>query len=127
MSEIFEDDLFEDEDNIDESSPTKVNCDDDTQHVLDLMNKALNLFQQAASNFNNIIEINKAVGSENTGIPTESLITMKLVFEEMLPDLVLGNKEEYMLSMAIDILGSEKLAKTYLEEKRLAILERIDD
>lgn len=127
MSEIFEDDLFEDDDNIDESPPIEVNCDDDTQHVLDLMNKALNLFQQAASNFNNIIEINKEIGSENTGIPTESLITMKLVFEEMLPDLVLGNKEDYMLNMAIDILGSENLAKTYLEEKRLAILEKIDN
>ena len=127
MSEIFEDDLFEEDDDVDESPPTEVSCDDDTQHIIDLMNKSLSLFQQAASNFDNIIEINKTIGAENTGIPIESLITMKLVFEEMLPDLILGNKEDYMLNMATDVLGSEKLAKTYLEEKRLAILERIDD
>ena len=122
---MFNDDLFEEEEFDEDDSPiANVNNEiDETQYVLNLMNKALGLCNEADFLLERIEEINNVLGKENTGI---DLSVLKSTFKNILPSIIVDNVSPDLFNTISNNLGSNKLAETYIEEKRLSILENMD-
>lgn len=121
--DIFEEDMFEDN-----PSPTaNKDVDEDTQYVLDLMDKALRLCEQAVDNINSLKEINNIFEEQMTGISSKALDEMEFVFTKMLPNLILDEDTDHMVQSTKKVLNtSEQVAKEFLEQKRTTLLENIE-
>lgn len=121
--DIFEEDMFEDNPN-----PTaNKDIDEDTQYVLDLMDKALRLCEQAVDNINNLKEINNIFEEKMTGISNKVLNEMEFVFTKMLPNLVLDEDTDHLVQSTKKVLNtSDEVAKEFIEQKRTTLLENIE-
>ena len=88
--DIFEEDMFEEE----SARVPSEEVDEETQHVLELMKKGLRLAEEVTECFDKIIEINELFEETITGVPTNALRQMRAVYSNMLPDLIVGEKEQ---------------------------------
>lgn len=123
--DIFEEDLFGDED-APVSSPVHSD-DEDTQYVIDLMNEALELCEGAVKSIDNLIEVNEKFGEDITGIATSSLQAVRTTYEKVLPDLILDENTDDLVDVTQKVLSTtRKVAEEYISSKRMTILENMD-
>ena len=124
---MFDDDFFEEdgfEDVLAEPEP-----DADTEHVLELMRYGMDVCGEATQILERLMEINDLFGgTEITGVATELLDTYKTMYETIVPDLILGENLERMIrSVQAALSTTESIAKDYIDNKRVTILENLDN
>lgn len=124
---MFDDDFFEEdgfEDVLAESEP-----DNDTEYVLELMQYGVDICEEATQLLERLMEINDIFGStETTGVATELLDNFKTMFATIIPDLITGENMERMIkSIEVTLNTSESVAKEYIDNKRVTILENLDN
>lgn len=125
--DIFEEDLWEEDMFEDESLPSE-DVDDDTQYVLELMQRSMDLCEEAEQLINRLIEINNIYGEDLTGISKDLLEQMLVMYEKILPELVTGENEEKLIQTAAKVLNtSTDAAEEYVNDKRTKLLERMDE
>lgn len=123
--DIWEEDLFEEEQ---VNSTADESVDEDTQYVMDLMNEALKLCENANYHLQKVLEINNILDENITGIPNKTLEILNITFTDMLPNLILGENLDALINNAQKVLGTSRdFAENYVNEKRTAILENIDN
>ena len=120
--DIFEEDMFEEES---ARSPSN-EVDEETQHVLELMKKGLRLAEEVTECFDKIIEINELFEETITGVPTNALRQMRAVYSNMLPDLIVGEKEQLVATTQRALNTTEKVAQEFIDEKQATLLENIN-
>lgn len=121
--DIFEEDMFEEES---ARSPSNEELDEETQHVLELMRKGVSLAEQVTGYFDKIIEVNELFDESITGVPTMALKQMRAVYADMLPNLIVGEKEQLVASTQKALNTTEKVAQEFIDEKQATLLENID-
>lgn len=121
--DIFEEDMFEEES---ARSPSNDELDEETRHVLELMKKGVSLAEQVTEYFDKIIEVNELFDESITGVPTMALKQMRAVYADMLPNLIVGEKEQLVISTQKALNTTEKVAQEFIDEKQATLLENID-
>lgn len=123
--DIFEEDMFEKEAVV--SPAHSESIDDDTQYVVNLMEKALQLSSEALTCIDRLIEINDALGESITGVNNKTLKDILIVYRDFIPDLILGENIDAMIRTTQQVLDTtEQVAQDFIEQKRTTLLENID-
>ncbi len=123
--DIFEEDMFEKEAVV--SPAHSENIDDDTQYVVNLMEKALQLSSEALTCIDRLIEINNALGESITGVNNKTLKDILVVYRDFIPDLILGENIDAMIRTTQQVLDTtEQVAQDFIEQKRTTLLENVD-
>lgn len=123
--DIFEEDMFEKETVV--SPAHSENIDDDTQYVVNLMEKALQLSGEALTCIDRLIEINDTLGESITGVNNKTLKDILIVYRDFIPDLILGENIDGMIRTTQQVLDTtEQVAQDFIEQKRTTLLENVD-
>ena len=123
--DIFEEDMFEEEAVV--SPAHSEDVDEDTQYVVDLMERAIKLSEEAADILDRLIEINDIFNENITGVSTQSLKNVKAVYSDFVPDLILGENAEMLTQTVQETLNTtEQVAQDFIDQKRTSLLENID-
>ena len=123
--DIFEEDMFEEEAVV--SPAHSEDVDEDTQYVMQLMEKALQLSSEALTHLDKLIEINDTFGESITGINTRTLRDILVVYRDFIPDLILGENIDAMVESAKLLLNTtDQVAQDFIDQKRTARLENVD-
>lgn len=123
--DIFEEDMFEEEAVV--SPAHSEDVDEDTQYVMQLMEKALQLSSEALTHLNRLIEINDAFDESITGVNTRILRDILVVYRDFIPDLILGENTDAMVESARKALNTtDQVAQDFIDQKRTALLENVD-
>ena len=123
--DIFEEDMFEEEAVV--SPVHSEDVDEDTQYVMQLMEKALQLSSEALTHLNRLIEINDAFDESITGVNTRTLRDILVVYRDFIPDLILGENIDAMVESAKLLLNTtDQVAQDFIDQKRTALLENVD-
>lgn len=124
-NDIFEEDMFEKEAVM--SPAHSENIDDDTQYVVNLMEKALQLSSEALTCIDRLIEINDALGESITGVNNKTLKDILVMYRDFIPDLILGENIDAMIRTTQQVLDTtEQVAQDFIEQKRTTLLENVD-
>ena len=123
--DIFEEDMFEEEAVV--SPVHSEDVDEDTQYVMQLMEKALQLSSEALTHLNRLIEINDAFDESITGVNTRTLRDILVVYRDFIPDLILGENIDTMVESAKLVLNTtDQVAQDFIDQKRTTLLENVD-
>lgn len=123
--DIFEEDMFEEEAVV--SPAHSENIDDETQYVIKLMEKALQLSSEALTCIDRLIEINDTLGESITGVNNKMLKDILVVYKDFVPDLILGENIDTMVKTTQQVLDTtEQVAQDFIEQKRTTLLENVD-
>ena len=123
--DIFEEDMFEEEAVV--SPAHSEDVDEDTQYVMQLMEKALQLSSEALTHLNRLIEINDAFDESITGVNTRTLRDILVVYRDFIPDLILGENIDAMVKSAKLLLNTtDQVAQDFIDQKRTTLLENVD-
>ena len=123
--DIFEEDMFEEEAVV--SPVHSEDVDEDTQYVMQLMEKALQLSSEALTHLNRLIEINDAFDESITGVNTRTLRDILVVYRDFIPDLILGENIDAMVESAKLLLNTtDQVAQDFIDQKRTTLLENVD-
>ena len=123
--DIFEEDMFEEEAVV--SPAHSEDVDEDTQYVMQLMEKALQLSSEALTHLNKLIEINDTFGESITGVNTRTLRDILVVYRDFIPDLILGENIDAMVESAKLLLNTtDQVAQDFIDQKRTTLLENVD-
>lgn len=123
--DIFEEDMFEEEAVV--SPAHSEDVDEDTQYVVQLMEKALQLSSEALTHLNRLIEINDAFDESITGVNTRTLRDILVVYRDFIPDLILGENIDAMVESTKLILNTtDQVAQDFIDQKRTTLLENVD-
>ena len=123
--DIFEEDMFEEEAVV--SPAHSEDVDEDTQYVVQLMEKALKLSSEALTHLNRLIEINDTFGESITGVNTRTLRDILVVYRDFIPDLILGENIDAMVESAKLLLNTtDQVAQDFIDQKRTTLLENVD-
>ena len=123
--DIFEEDMFEEEAVV--SPVHSEDVDEDTQYVVQLMEKALKLSSEALTHLNRLIEINDAFDESITGVNTRTLRDILVVYRDFIPDLILGENIDAMVESAKLLLNTtDQVAQDFIDQKRTTLLENVD-
>ena len=123
--DIFEEDMFEEEAVV--SPAHSEDVDEDTQYVVQLMEKALKLSSEALTHLNRLIEINDAFDESITGVNTRTLRDILVVYRDFIPDLILGENIDAMVETTKALLNTtEQVAQDFIDQKRTTLLENVD-
>ena len=123
--DIFEGDMFEEEAVV--SPAHSEDVDEDTQYVVQLMEKALKLSSEALTHLNRLIEINDAFDESITGVNTRTLRDILVVYRDFIPDLILGENIDAMVESAKLVLNTtDQVAQDFIDQKRTTLLENVD-
>ena len=122
---IFEEDMFEEEAVV--SPAHSENVDKDTQYVVNLMEEALQLSNEALACIDRLIEINNTLGESITGVNNRTLKDILVVYRDFIPDLILGENIDAMIHTTQQVLDTtEQVAQDFIEQKRTTLLENVD-
>lgn len=123
--DIFEEDMFEEEAVV--SPAHSEDVDEDTQYVMQLMEKALQLSSEALTHLDKLIEINDIFGESITGVNTRTLRDILVVYRDFIPDLILGENIDAMVESAKLVLNTtDQVAQDFIDQKRTTLLENVD-
>ena len=123
--DIFEEDMFEEEAVV--SPAHSEDVDEDTQYVMQLMEKALQLSSEALTHLDKLIEINDTFGESITGVNTRTLRDILVVYRDFIPDLILGENIDAMVESAKLVLNTtDQVAQDFIDQKRTTLLENVD-
>lgn len=123
--DIFEEDMFEEEAVV--SPAHSEDVDEDTQYVMQLMEKALQLSSEALAHLDKLIEINDIFGESITGVNTRTLRDILVVYRDFIPDLILGENIDAMVESAKLLLNTtDQVAQDFIDQKRTTLLENVD-
>ena len=123
--DIFEEDMFEEEAVV--SPAHSEDVDEDTQYVVQLMEKALQLSSEALTHLDKLIEINDTFGESITGVNTRTLRDILVVYRDFIPDLILGENIDAMVESAKLVLNTtDQVAQDFIDQKRTTLLENVD-
>ena len=123
--DIFEEDMFEEEAVV--SPAHSEDVDKDTQYVMQLMEKALQLSSEALTHLDKLIEINDTFGESITGVNTRTLRDILVVYRDFIPDLILGENIDAMVESAKLLLNTtDQVAQDFIDQKRTTLLENVD-
>ena len=123
--DIFEEDMFEEEAVV--SPAHSEDVDEDTQYVVQLMEKALQLSSEALTHLDKLIEINDTFGESITGVNTRTLRDILVVYRDFIPDLILGENIDAMVESAKLLLNTtDQVAQDFIDQKRTTLLENVD-
>lgn len=123
--DIFEEDMFEEEAVV--SPAHSENVDKDTQYVVNLMEEALQLSNEALACIDRLIEINNTLGESITGVNNRTLRDILVVYRDFIPDLILGENIDAMIYTTQQVLDTtEQVAQDFIEQKRTTLLENVD-
>ena len=123
--DIFEEDMFEEEAVV--SPAHSEDVDEDTQYVMQLMEKALQLSSEALTHLDKLIEINDIFGESITGVNTRTLRDILVVYRDFIPDLILGENIDAMVESAKLLLNTtDQVAQDFIDQKRTTLLENVD-
>ena len=123
--DIFEEDMFEEEAVV--SPAHSEDVDEDTQYVVQLMEKALQLSSEALTHLNRLIEINDAFDESITGVNTRTLRDILVVYRDFIPDLILGENIDAMVESTKLVLNTtDQVAQDFIDQKRTTLLENVD-
>ena len=123
--DIFEEDMFEEEAVV--SPAHSEDVDEDTQYVMQLMEKALQLSSEALTHLDKLIEINDTFGESITGVNTRTLRDILVVYRDFIPDLILGENIDAMVKSAKLLLNTtDQVAQDFIDQKRTTLLENVD-
>ena len=123
--DIFEEDMFEEEAVV--SPAHSEDVDEDTQYVIQLMEKALQLSSEALTHLDKLIEINDTFGESITGVNTRTLRDILVVYRDFIPDLILGENIDAMVESAKLLLNTtDQVAQDFIDQKRTTLLENVD-
>ena len=123
--DIFEEDMFEEEAVV--SPAHSEDVDEDTQYVMQLMEKALQLSSEALTHLDKLIEINDTFGESITGVNTRTLRDILVVYRDFIPDLILGENIDAMVESAKLLLNTtDQVAQDFIDQKRTTLLENVD-
>lgn len=123
--DIFEEDMFEEEAVV--SPAHSEDVDEDTQYVMQLMEKALKLSSEALTHLNRLIEINDAFDESITGVNTRTLRDILVVYRDFIPDLILGENIDAMVKSTKLVLNTtDQVAQDFIDQKRTTLLENVD-
>ena len=123
--DIFEEDMFEEEAVV--SPAHSEDVDEDTQYVVQLMEKALKLSSEALTHLNRLIEINDAFDESITGVNTRTLRDILVVYRDFIPDLILGENIDAMVESTKLVLNTtDQVAQDFIDQKRTTLLENVD-
>ena len=123
--DIFEEDMFEEEAVV--SPAHSEDVDEDTQYVMQLMEKALQLSSEALTHLNRLIEINDAFDESITGVNTRTLRDILVVYRDFIPDLILGENIDAMVESTKLVLNTtDQVAQDFIDQKRTTLLENVD-
>lgn len=123
--DIFEEDMFEEEAVV--SPAHSEDVDEDTQYVMQLMEKALQLSSEALTHLDKLIEINDTFGESITGVNTRTLRDILVVYRDFIPDLILGENIDDMVKSAKLVLNTtDQVAQDFIDQKRTTLLENVD-
>lgn len=123
--DIFEEDMFEEEAVV--SPAHSEDVDEDTQYVIQLMEKALQLSSEALTHLDKLIEINDTFGESITGVNTRTLRDILVVYRDFIPDLILGENIDAMVESAKLVLNTtDQVAQDFIDQKRTTLLENVD-
>ena len=123
--DIFEEDMFEEEAVV--SPAHSENVDKDTQYVVNLMEEALQLSNEALACIDRLIEINNTLGESITGVNNRTLKDILVVYRDFIPDLILGENIDAMIRTTQQVLDTtEQVAQDFIEQKRTTLLENVD-
>src|SRR5574344_1284480 len=115
--DIFEEDMFEEEAVV--SPAHSEDVDEDTQYVMQLMEKALQLSSEALTHLDRLIEINDAFDESITGVNTRTLRDILVVYRDFIPDLILGENIDAMVESAKLLLNTtDQVAQDFIDQKR---------
>ena len=123
--DIFEEDMFEEEAVV--SPAHSEDVDEDTQYVVQLMEKALQLSSEALTHLDKLIEINDTFGESITGVNTRTLRDILVVYRDFIPDLILGENIDAMVESTKLVLNTtDQVAQDFIDQKRTTLLENVD-
>ena len=123
--DIFEEDMFEEEAVV--SPAHSEDVDEDTQYVMQLMEKALQLSSEALAHLDKLIEINDTFGESITGVNTRTLRDILVVYRDFIPDLILGENIDAMVESTKLVLNTtDQVAQDFIDQKRTTLLENVD-
>ena len=123
--DIFEEDMFEEEAVV--SPAHSEDVDEDTQYVMQLMEKALQLSSEALTHLDKLIEINDTFGESITGVNTRTLRDILVVYRDFIPDLILGENIDAMVEPPQLLLNTtDQVAQDFIDQKRTTLLENVD-
>ena len=123
--DIFEEDMFEEEAVV--SPAHSEDVDEDTQYVMQLMEKALQLSSEALTHLNRLIDINDAFDESITGVNTRTLRDILVVYRDFIPDLILGENIDAMVESTKLVLNTtDQVAQDFIDQKRTTLLENVD-
>lgn len=123
--DIFEEDMFEEETVV--SPAHSEDVDEDTQYVMQLMEKALQLSSEALTHLDRLIEINDTFDESITGVNTRTLRDILVVYRDFIPDLILGENIDAMVKSTKLVLNTtDQVAQDFIDQKRTTLLENVD-